>query len=199
MCQSSLMSGDNIDMNNGNNNHQESTNEEEQHERFIAALEQYGPQGTGWEWEHMASATGWTVDEVKLYAYRYMMALNETPSRHIDRSPSAANEGDNSSKGGHSPRQSGGDEKENEDDDWTFEERILFDTLLARHDGVNNSADVDYNPSVVSRWENISALLPNRTSLQVRQRYMKMCMEEREKRLQNGENADTERGGSAEL
>mmetsp|Transcript_35839 Transcript_35839/g.47452 ORF Transcript_35839/g.47452 Transcript_35839/m.47452 type:complete len:92 (-) Transcript_35839:437-712(-) len=44
---------------------QHQTSEQEQHDRFISALERYGPQTTGWEWENMATATGWTVDEVR--------------------------------------------------------------------------------------------------------------------------------------
>jgi len=188
---------------------QHQTSEQEQHDRFISALERYGPQTTGWEWENMATATGWTVDEVKLYAYRYMISLNAVSNHNAPSSAAAVTEENysaeksgqinshaliDSNKDGINIISEGPNDETNkeeddcdDDDEWTFEECVLFDTLLARYadntkNESNEGGEEDISGDGVSRWEQISALLPNKTSLQVRNRYVKISRVEKEKR-----------------
>mmetsp|Transcript_40738 Transcript_40738/g.49590 ORF Transcript_40738/g.49590 Transcript_40738/m.49590 type:complete len:136 (+) Transcript_40738:97-504(+) len=127
-------------------------NETERHTRFIRALE-----ACNMSWERMASDTGWTIDEVKLYAYEYMMLLNNS-SRENDISKKRNDQATSSSSSCHvneDPSQS----------NWTYDDCILFDTLVARYSS-NGDEDEDL------RWSKIASMLPGKTPQETRERYL---------------------------
>ena len=68
--------------------------------------------------------------------------------------------------------------------EWTYDECLLFDILLARFgpDDVGDMSEtckeVEYESNggtLVSRWERIAALLPDKTSSQCRERFKSLC------------------------
>lgn len=129
----------------------------------------------------MAQYLHWHVDEVKLYAYWYMHQLHYTSS--------ASTVGDDKGFGkvhrknrkislidAKGNNQLPGD-GETEDDvgEWSYQECILFDTLLATYGPDDNGHEGDQQPTKESayvkdsssmRWKKISAMIPNKTSTQ---------------------------------
>mmetsp|Transcript_26589 Transcript_26589/g.30418 ORF Transcript_26589/g.30418 Transcript_26589/m.30418 type:complete len:168 (-) Transcript_26589:262-765(-) len=150
--------------------------------KFISSLEKHGSAMTGDEWSCIATDMGWSVDEVKLYAYWYMQALNGANNMDMDdhhgeinnEKPSSQNMDVNISGDEDACSTSTTTNKlENHSPDnnfnvWTYQECIFFDTLLAT-----------YNSTTPERWEKIAVLIPNKTAVQCRERYdllkMKIC------------------------
>eukprot|EP00591_Stephanopyxis_turris_P008113 CAMPEP_0195527060 /NCGR_PEP_ID=MMETSP0794_2-20130614/28501_1 /TAXON_ID=515487 /ORGANISM="Stephanopyxis turris, Strain CCMP 815" /LENGTH=124 /DNA_ID=CAMNT_0040657883 /DNA_START=175 /DNA_END=546 /DNA_ORIENTATION=+ len=111
------------------------------HQRFIAALESHGPGLTGKEWTKMAASMGGrSVEEVKLYAYRYMLSLQST-SR--ERPTMNGEQLESSLVAETSPTSYS---------DWSHDECILFETLLARYGSERDGGDD-------LRWERIAAAM----------------------------------------
>lgn len=81
---------------------------EERHGQFVAALDRLNPSAESEMWESMAATLGWSVDEVQRHAYLYFVALCEHDGR---------------------PKS---DEVEKQDE-WSFEESLMLDNLLARY------------------------------------------------------------------
>jgi len=86
-----------------NNSSQESNNDH--HVKFIESLEAHGTKNDPNVWKLIASDLGWTIEETKLYSYRYMHELQEE-LQHCR----ANNDGINS--------------------EWSLEEVILFENIL---------------------------------------------------------------------
>lgn len=157
------------------------------HEKFIEALEKFGGDSDGNEWTKMATYLHMSVWDVKLYAYSYMHQLYESDNNnnnsdvgamYYDEStiePVSLEEEENPSFLLRQQQQptlippdnnsmSDGYLTYEDDIEWTCDEAILFDNLLALY------LPIESNESI-SKWENISALMPNKTSIQCRNRY----------------------------
>jgi hypothetical protein len=147
----------------------------QQHEQFVAALERHGgrslpgQEGGDTEWDRIAWDLEWTREEVKVYAYSYMMALrshrdSDVGTDNIANAGASAN-GTASVSMDHVPVPVHGVLP----DDWTLEERVLFDTLLARY-LPQHAVDPEGNSSF--EWEEqVAAMLPTRSAIEVRLRY----------------------------
>lgn len=130
----------------------------EEHERFLKILEKRGSDVTGNEWSLISADMGWSIDDVKLYAYWYMQQLYNK---------NKVNDGstDNDIQDSMLPESSPEKEYESKnqfvhDDEWTFEETALFNTLL-----------VTYDSTTPYRWEKIASLIPNKIEKQCREKW----------------------------
>ena len=98
----------------------------------------------------MAEELGWSVEEVQLHAYQYLLCLMEAGD---------VSESDDNVDGGEKDEKSG--------NPWSTAECVLFDSLLATYktnDGLGNSGS--------DRWEEtIAASIPGKTARDVRRRY----------------------------
>merc|ERR1712046_564124 len=117
-----------------------------------------------------AQYLNWQIDEVKLYAFWYMHRL------HNSSSTSTADNGIEVGRGkcviDVKSNTSGNGAKEDNLGEWTYQECILFDTLLATYDPWGDETDkVDQNyldNFSSDRWKKISAMIPNKTASQCR-------------------------------
>uniref|UniRef100_A0A7S2UNS2 Uncharacterized protein n=1 Tax=Attheya septentrionalis TaxID=420275 RepID=A0A7S2UNS2_9STRA len=148
----------------------------QQHEQFVAALERHGgrflpgQEGGYTEWDRIAWDLEWTREEVKVYAYSYMMALRSHRDSDTD-TDNLANVG----AAGNGTASVSMDRVPVHGvlpDDWTLEERVLFDTLLARYLPAN-AVETRENPLDGSyEWEEqVAAMIPTRSTMEVRLRY----------------------------
>ena len=121
------------------------------HDRFIASLEKHGYGAAPAAWANMAGDLVWSTEEVKLYAYRYFLALqsveesddhNGTIMQLLDL-----------------------------DNDWTHDEVVLLEALLVQHLPLitrerESEDELDWD-------ERIASQIPGKTALQVRLMYEK--------------------------
>ncbi len=161
----------------------------EEHERFVKSLEKNGLGMNGDEWSLIADEMNWSVDDVKLYAYWYMYQLQNSnannqnivvTSRGSDRTGGLEhinNTGDtgtsNTSRG--SPELKLDETKpqnanhiddasvDGNDNEWTYDESILFDTL-----------SITYDSTEMHRWERIASLIPNKDKKQCKELWEKL-------------------------
>lgn len=149
------------------------------HKSFIEALERFGGGNDGDEWEKMAASLQSSVWEVKIYSYRYMHQLcnsdetnecfssvntqedNTTPMRQPQQPTLIPPDNITTPRGNHPVL-------DTDATDWTYDDSIVFDNLLAlyppsKHDDNSNTS--------TTIWEKISAMMPNKNSLQCRNRY----------------------------
>jgi len=162
---------------------------QDQHKKFVAALEKYGSELSGEEWDNMAHCLHWHVDEVKLYAYWYMHQLHYTSSTSGSTMTKNADKG--LSSGGKATRKislvgSEGNTSgtENDGGKWTYQEYILFDTLLATYGPEDTGQDNDDLQTTTGRtcvqetssmrWKKISAMIPNKTPSQCCDKYYEL-------------------------
>lgn len=127
-------------------------------------------------WSSMASELGWDVEQVQTYAYRYMMALN---AQDEDQPTSQGEQQDNGEdvvmNNGNTNNGSAANGN-SETVEWTLEEDILLDSLLAVHlprgnRGAANNSSSNNNHDVLDWEEQVASRLPGKTPMQVRQRY----------------------------
>jgi len=157
---------------NGEPSQQQERSERNAHARFVECLERHAGDNNGRAvWSNMASELGWTVEQVQSYAHRYMLTLNEATMSHGDQQNNTAgdvimNNGDNCDN------ETNGN---SDSDEWTLEEDILLDSLLAAHlpcAGASHNSNSHNNNNAALEWEEqVASRLPGRTPMQVRQRY----------------------------
>jgi len=160
-----------------------------QHIKFVAALEKYGSESSGEEWDKMAQYLHWHLDEVKLYSYWYMHQLHYTASAcafACDEKVVGKTETKTSLFGSKSAKDdnhlSRDDETEDDVREWTYQECILFDTLLATYDPHNIgqgdgqifTEKCKYIKASSMRWHKMSAMIPNKTATQCCTRYQEL-------------------------
>ena len=119
------------------------------HERFIASLEKHGYGVATAAWASMAGDLGWSTDEVKLYAYRYFLALQ------------SIEEGQNAKTKHFSDLE----------DDWTLDETVLLEALLTQQ--LPFTTHENKSECGISWEERIASQIPSKTAQQVRQMYEK--------------------------
>lgn len=125
-------------------------NETENHRLFVAALETNGYSAEASAWDRMAEELGWSVEEVKTYAYRYFNALLVKTE---DDSPHAR-------------------ERDDEDSAWSTEESILFEALLIRNLPATSQSEKEVP------WEQrIASRIPGKTAQDIKRRYEFYCKE----------------------
>ena len=133
----------------------------QRHKEFVRALEEYGSQSSICDnhsssrcWEQMSLTLGWSVQEVKVYAYRYFVLLqqhNESkiavtrPVTPLPESPLHSTTATTSTQDHpyhvsiEKPSNSQFLKRSNCNiDDWTEDDRILMDTLLVAYEGVDH-------------------------------------------------------------
>eukprot|EP00521_Asterionellopsis_glacialis_P008531 CAMPEP_0195284634 /NCGR_PEP_ID=MMETSP0707-20130614/2769_1 /TAXON_ID=33640 /ORGANISM="Asterionellopsis glacialis, Strain CCMP134" /LENGTH=208 /DNA_ID=CAMNT_0040344009 /DNA_START=32 /DNA_END=658 /DNA_ORIENTATION=- len=163
------------------------TNEQDhegRHARFVACLERYGAEGK-YPWQKIANELGddfgWDVRHVQKYAYQYLVTLlsfqdctnDSITSNHYNNDPVPScyipqdEPEDNNTN--INIEKSDNDDNDNklQQEEWSLEETILFDTLLARYYNPMSSMD----SSKVGWEDQIAALIPLKTSYQVKQRF----------------------------
>lgn len=166
---------------------------ERRHARFIACLERYGSEGK-YPWIKIADELGddWNVTDVQKYAYQYLMTLLNNDQDETDDSTEAENESSSSPTLNdeidvlqpttkNQGKNSHNDNNHIEDDEeWTLEETILFDTLLARYynNGTQPSSSPIYSHSNICWVDQVAAFIPQKTSYQVKQRYEQLYGDE---------------------
>lgn len=121
------------------------------HERFIASLEKHGYGAAPAAWANMAGDLVWSIEEVKLYAYRYFIALQSVEESE-----------DHNSTMMH---------LSDLDNEWTLDEVILLEALLVQHLPLitresESEGEIDWD-------EKIASQIPGKTAQQVRQMYEK--------------------------
>merc|ERR1719445_343833 len=158
---------DSIKMDNSSSSHKIITSEifateqykREMHHCFIRALERHGTSRKN-AWENISSDTGWSVKEVKAYAYCYMLQLHEITSRHKGEcqfnETSIENDVSSSDK---SKRKYHEQKSLTETAHWSTEESILFDNLMAKYYNDND----DHNEIVVK----VTAFIPSKNEQEV--------------------------------
>eukprot|EP00544_Gedaniella_sp_CCMP2646_P000532 CAMPEP_0202507032 /NCGR_PEP_ID=MMETSP1361-20130828/51506_1 /ASSEMBLY_ACC=CAM_ASM_000849 /TAXON_ID=210615 /ORGANISM="Staurosira complex sp., Strain CCMP2646" /LENGTH=152 /DNA_ID=CAMNT_0049141123 /DNA_START=125 /DNA_END=584 /DNA_ORIENTATION=- len=114
----------------------------------------------------MANELGWTVEHVQAYAYQYMMALNSPDENPAE---GQANDTHVSMNGRHDASMSnnnhGNGNVTNGNSEWTVEEDILLDSLLAiYHSG--ESLNYSLNRNLFDWEEQVASSLPGRTPMQ---------------------------------
>jgi len=148
------------------------------HDRFIVALEKYGSESSGEEWYKMAQYLNWQIEEVKLYAYWYMHRLHNSSSTSTSDNEKVVDNEAGREKSMIDAKDNNHVSENGENDDveeWTSQECILFDTLLATYrlcDDETEKVEQDSIDTLASsRWKKISAMIPNKSSTQCRNRY----------------------------
>lgn len=160
-----------------NNKH---VKEEKEHNLFIAALEKHGSSSVG-AWPAMASELGWTVEDVKVYAYSYFKRLvvrNGSAKKHGTSATRLADNEDGSinekKKARLSTSATTKDEKAKSSSSWSFHELILLDSLMVKHCQDLSCLDVyqkteeEEGARFVRRrtvWESIAAQFPGKTAV----------------------------------
>jgi len=146
----------------------------ERHTRFLQSLERHasGDDVSRAAWSNMASELGWSVEQVQVYAYRYMMALNdESEDQSMPQQEHQAN-GDDVVMADN--EENGSIMNGNSDNEWTLEEDILLDSLLAVYPprcSANSSSNNNSNHNALDWEEQVASRMPGKTPMQVRQRY----------------------------
>lgn len=120
------------------------------HDRFIASLEKHGYDVASAAWASISGDLGWSTEEVKLYAYRYFLALQSVEEAEDQNSTTM--------------------QTSDLDGDWTLDEMVLFETLLVQLlPSVTNARTF---PEGEIDWEErIASQIPSKTAQQVRQMY----------------------------
>ena len=156
-----------------------------QHARFLESLERHATSSGGEQvsravWSRMASDLGWSVEQVQVYAYWYMMALAEDDDQAISQGEQQDNGGNNviMNGGGHRNDNELNENLTNGNSEWTLEEDILLESLLAVYLplGYHTSSgnNTNNNHSGLDWEEQVASRLPGKTPMQVRQRYRQL-------------------------
>merc|ERR1712043_63531 len=136
----------------------DSTNSEkgskETYERFTQALEKHGTCKKN-AWDSISIEMGWSSKEVKEYAFQYMLKLHTLTSQN-------GNDGNvmieiDAAQTCFTPDHLKVEEVESKD--WTFEECILFDNLMARYFNENNNTH--------ALVEKFSSLIPSKSEIEI--------------------------------
>lgn len=153
----------------------------EEHERFVVCLEKYASTTkiNGEEWSLMAKDMGWSVDNVKIYAYWYMQQLHNTNNNNNDDGDLDDKMSPSDESMVHFDTEMADDKNGNKlsegvecmengnicsnDNEWTYAESLLFDTLL-----------VTYDSKTLHRWERIASLIPDKDQKQCQERWEKI-------------------------
>jgi len=157
---------------------------EDQHTQFITALERYGSESSGEEWDKMSLYLNWNKDEVKLYAYWYMHQLHHYKTSSDD----DGNDIDKDAKvilTNEKRNDYYSDNSETEDNfgEWTHQECILFDTLLATYGPDEDDHEEDdqrfqerkvKSMKNIMHWRKIASMIPNKNSTQCWDRYFQL-------------------------
>jgi len=144
---------------------------QEDHQRFIASLEARGSNNSGQEWDNL-SENGWTTEESRIYAYRYMNLLYSrlnASDNGVDTRPTVTPVPQSRSSCIPPPLLPA---DASDGIGWNKDECVLFDTLLACHGppgGDMHCVDGDIH---ASRWEKIAAMIPDKTPSQCKNRYL---------------------------
>ncbi len=152
----------------------ETSSRDTDHARFVDSLERHVSDGENVSratWSNMANELGWTVENVQAYAYQYMMALNSPDENQAE---GQANGTHVSMNGRHDVSMSNNNHDNgnvtNGNSEWTVEEDILLDSLLALyHPG--ESSNYSHNRNLLDWEEQVASRLPGRTPMQIRQHY----------------------------
>lgn len=114
----------------------------EDHARFIEMLEHHaGGSMARRVWKSIASDLGWTIENVQRHAFRYLSELQHRDEHQTNEVTVDCG-----------------------DDEWSIEEDILLESLLAVHLPENGNSQLDWE-------ERVAAHLPRRTPLEVRLRF----------------------------
>lgn len=126
--------------------------------RFVEALEKHGTSRKN-AWDNISADMGWSIKDVKAYAFSYMLKLHEMNTR-------PDKENDKKLQSGYEEKRfSSLDKIENEKSSiWTYEECIFFDNLMARYFTEENDIC-----DIISK---IAELIPSKTKPEVRMRIM---------------------------
>lgn len=136
----------------------------EDHNRFIKSLEKHGSKMNGKEWSQIAADMKWTVDDVKAYAYWYMQQLHQI--HHQDDNDIYQEQFLENTKADGNPKDCEDDKNSDNiddgslDEEWSYEEIVLFNTLL-----------VTYDSNTTHRWGEIASLIPFKTEAQCKKRW----------------------------
>ena len=131
----------------------------EEHNQFITSLERHGSLRNGQEWVLIANdMIDWTVDDVKSYAYWYMQQLHSIHENDNDVSGSGG--GSSIYNETRSDNGDGGSKVQVANNTWTFEENIVFNTLL-----------VLYDSRTQHRWETIASFIPDKAASECQERW----------------------------
>eukprot|EP00903_Cladosiphon_okamuranus_P013239 g12344.t1 len=116
----------------------------EEHSSFLDAMELYGQESTGREWEKITEAVGngRTVQDVRMHAHEYFVNLQMVTQM----------EPDNRVLGSKMKR-----------DDWTFEQDMVFEHAMA-----------EFEETDPLRWLKVASLLPGKNHEDVRYRYQRL-------------------------
>ncbi len=164
----------------------------QQHNNFVSGLEKYGS-AAGSEpgtlaWHAMAMDLGWTLEEVKIYAYSYFKFLtNRNEKRYYvnkQKGPSVSHDGAGQVQ--LSQPKHGGAKDNSTGTSWTFGEKVLLDSLLLKYaselpldDSDSESENLcqshdNRTPSrgyfvKISVWDKISANIPDKNTEECRE------------------------------
>ncbi|CAM9835653.1 unnamed protein product, partial [Ectocarpus sp. 8 AP-2014] len=116
----------------------------EEHSAFLDAMERYGQENTGSEWDKISQAVGngRTVHEVRMHANEYFVNLQMVTQMEPD------------------ARVLGSKIKR---DDWTFEQDMVFEHAMAEFEETDSL-----------RWLKVASLLPGKSHEDVRHRYQRL-------------------------
>uniref|UniRef100_A0A6U2PH83 Myb-like domain-containing protein n=1 Tax=Leptocylindrus danicus TaxID=163516 RepID=A0A6U2PH83_9STRA len=162
------------------------------HDNFVDALENFGPSG---RWDKMAAELGQPIDEVKLYAYRYMTQLQnadvimhrsngsttsyEPTSSHVRAhevvqhasSIPMSSRNSNFQNGTTGTRDNSHwqhyEQETHQQLEWNADELSLLGTLVA----VYSSTDDD-SLTENEKWKKIAAMLPGKSERQCRDQFL---------------------------
>ena len=112
----------------------------------------------GKEWSQIAADMKWTIDDVKAYAYWYMQQLHQI--HHQDDNGIDQEQFVENTKADEDDKNSDNVDDGSLDDEWSYEEIVLFNTLLVTYD-----SDTSY------RWGKIASLIPFKTEAQCKKRW----------------------------
>jgi hypothetical protein len=112
------------------------------HEKFVKSLEKYAYLSPNEVWIEMADELGWDVEEVRSYAFQYLIAMQSLEDSEEDTIGPEPN------------------------DEWTLDEIILLEALLVQH---SSEIKVKSDSLNCTPWEEkIAAQIPGKTAQQVR-------------------------------
>lgn len=134
----------------------------------------------------MANELDWRLEQVQVYAYRYMLALLNNDDQSVD--AAQAEQHDVLINGGQQYvlSMNGGQHEtiNNEangnatngiaNHEWTWEEDVLLDSLLAVYLTEGNLPNSNNNHDALDWEEKVASHLPGRTPMQVRERYVQL-------------------------
>ena len=128
------------------------------HKDFINALERYGSSDRAWD--KISYHLKWTVKDVKVYAYSYFKSLIKDRTVNIyekmDLSIIANAQGFNNSTSSKATS-----DEDTTEDEWTFHELILLDSLMVKYCKNISCLAEEMNNGT---WEKIASQLPGRSA-----------------------------------